>query len=72
MGDVFQGRGRALPQVLARTGRPIPEGMARRVLRDRDIHPATRPSGLATEDWVELWRLARDRPTGPGLRSRTS
>lgn len=62
VGDVFQGPGRGLVQVLGRTGRPIAHGHARRMLRERGIDPSTPPNRLTTEDWVELWRLARDRP----------
>jgi 23S rRNA (adenine-N6)-dimethyltransferase len=61
VGDVFQGRGRGLVQVLGRTSRPIAADAVRAVLRDRGIDPGTPPSRLTTEDWVELWRLARER-----------
>lgn len=62
VGDVFQGPGRGLVQVLERTSRPIAAGPARRMLAARRIDAGTPPSRLSTEDWVELWRLARDRP----------
>jgi 23S rRNA (adenine-N6)-dimethyltransferase len=62
VGDVFQGPGRGLVQVLGRTSRPIDAGAARRLLRDRGIDPHTPPSRLSPEDWAELWQLARDRP----------
>lgn len=62
VGDVFQGPGRGLVQVLGRTSRPIDAGAARRMLRDRGIDPHTPPSRLSTETWADLWRLARDRP----------
>jgi 23S rRNA (adenine-N6)-dimethyltransferase len=61
VGDVFQGRGRGLVQVLGRTSLPVAAGTARQVLRGRGIDPGTPPSRLTTEDWIELWRLARDR-----------
>jgi 23S rRNA (adenine-N6)-dimethyltransferase len=61
VGEVFQGPGRGLVQVLGRTSRPITAGIARGFLRERGIDPATPPSRIATEDWTELWRLARAR-----------
>lgn len=62
VGDVFQGRGAGLVQVLGRTRRPITAGEARRILRERGVDVRTPPSRLGVEDWVELWRLARRRP----------
>ncbi|MUN07564.1 23S ribosomal RNA methyltransferase Erm [Agromyces luteolus] len=61
VGDVFQGPGRGLVQVLGRTSRPITAGAARRMLRDRGIAADTPPSRLTTDDWLELWGLARGR-----------
>lgn len=61
VGDVFQGPGRGLVQVLGRTSHPIDAGAARRALRERGIDPGAPPSRLATDDWIELWRLARGR-----------
>ena len=64
VGSVFQGRGRGLAQVLARTTRPVSPGAARAFLREHGIDPDTSPSRLATEQWTALWARVRDGADG--------
>lgn len=60
VGSVFQGQGRGLARVLARTTRPMSRGAARAFLREHGIDPETPPSRLATEHWAALWACVRD------------
>lgn len=62
--QVFTGRGRGLPAVLARTGRFERPALGR-WLRAQRIDARTLPAHLTAEQWAGLWRLARPRQPAP-------
>lgn len=58
VGDVFQGRGRGLPEVLARTRR-FDRSVLDAWLRAEQVDGRHLPKHLDARQWAELWELAR-------------
>jgi 23S rRNA (adenine-N6)-dimethyltransferase len=59
VGEVFQGRGRGLPEILARTRR-FDRSVLSVWLRAEGLGARDLPRQLDARQWTELWHLARD------------
>lgn len=62
--DVFTGRGRGLPDILARTGR-LPRSEAHAWAREQGVATTSLPKHLTAEQWASLWARTTRAPTGP-------
>jgi 23S rRNA (adenine-N6)-dimethyltransferase len=58
---VFTGRGRSLPEILARAGR-VSEARARRLCRDQGIAVGSLPRQLTAPQWTAAYLLCRREP----------